>query len=171
MKTIITILIMVFTSFLYAQESHSDRIIQNNIQKQFKPHHIALRVSDVKSTVEWYKKIFGATVLRTSKVPGIDPDISIAMLKIGYDFHIEIVGDGKPKPTQPKRPASIKEDFAYEGYKHIGFMVYDYDKVIKHLKSKGVNVFREVVRQDYGVRIALFYDINGFIIEIYAEIE
>ena len=161
---------MAFTFLMYAQGNLSDTITQNDIQKQFKPHHIALRVSDVQSTVEWYQKNFDATVLRTSKVPGIDPDINIAMLQIGYDFHIEIVGGGNPKEIQPKRPATIKEDFGYDGYKHIGFMVNDYDKVIKHLKSNNVNVFREVVREDYGVRIALFYDINGFIIEIYAEL-
>ncbi len=160
---------MVSASFLYAQENQSD-MITHHIREQFRPHHVALRVADVESAVTWYKEIFGAKVLRESRVPGIDPNITIAMLQIGYDFHIEIVGGGNPKRIQPKRPATIKEDFAYDGYKHIGFMVKDYDKVIKHLKSNGVNVFREVVREDYGVRIALFYDINGFIIEIYAEL-
>ncbi len=143
----------------------------DSIANEFVPNHVALRVKNLEKSIEWYQNVLGAKVLRRSKVKNIDPDIEIAFLALSYGFHIELVGGGNPKEDKPKMPASIKEDYDVQGYKHIGFKVNNYDKVITHLRDKGVDVFYQIERQDYGVKIALFRDINGYTIELYGNLK
>ena len=138
----------------------------NPIASQFKAHHVALRVPNLEKAVKWYEDVFGARVIRRSRVPKIDPNIEIAMLEINSGFHIELVGNGNPtRPVPP--PANIAEDYRIEGYRHVGFIVDDLDKVLAHFRDRKVDVFYQVTRQDYGVRIVLLRDLNGYIIELY----
>lgn len=142
----------------------------NPIASQFKVHHVALRVPDLEKAVAWYGDVFGARVVRRSRVPNINPDIEIAMLEVNNGFHIELVGNGNPaRPVPP--PASIAEDYGIEGYKHVGFIVEDLDSVLAHLGKKKVDVFYQVRRKDYGVRIVLLRDLNGYIIELYQALQ
>ncbi len=141
-----------------------------DISDQFKPNHVALRVTNLEKSIAWYQNVFGATVLRRSKVENIDPDIEIAFLEISNAFHVELVGGGNPLGNKPELPASIKEDYQVQGYKHIGFKIKDYDTVMQHLKDNNVDVFYEIERPDYGVRIVLLHDINGYTIELYADL-
>ncbi len=144
---------------------------ENTIAEEFSPNHIALRVKNLEESVKWYEEIFGAKVLRRSRVTNLDPDIEIVFLELSHGFHIELVGGGNPSESKPKYPVSIKDDYGVQGYKHIGFEVNNYDKVVKYLKEKGVDVFYEIAREDYGVRIALFRDINGYTLELYGNLK
>ena len=138
----------------------------NPIASQFRVHHVALRVPDLDQAVKWYEDVFGARVIRRSRIPNIDPNIEIAMLEINNGFHMELVGNGNSTRPVPA-PASIAQDYRIEGYKHVGFMVDDLEKVLTHFREKKVDVFYQVTRQDYGVRIVLLRDLNGHIIELY----
>jgi catechol 2,3-dioxygenase-like lactoylglutathione lyase family enzyme len=137
------------------------------IRSQFTPDHVALRVPDLEKAVAWYERVFGAKVLRRSKVPNIDPDIEIAMLAVNAGFHVELVGGGRP--SRPAPPAeSIKDDYAVQGYKHVCYRVGDMEAVLAHLREQKVDVFYQTTRPDYGVKIALLRDLNGYVIELYA---
>lgn len=68
-----------------------DTVSPNTIAKQFTAHHVAIRVPDLEKAVNWYQDVFGASVIRRSQVPNIDPEIEIAMMEINNGFHIELV--------------------------------------------------------------------------------
>ncbi len=144
--------------------------VETSIANEFIPNHVALRVKNLEISIDWYEKVFGAKVLRRSKVANIDPKIEIAFLELAHDFHIELVGGGTPKKGKLNVPVNIKEDYDVQGYKHIGFKVKNYEKVLEHLKQNNVDVYYEIDREDYGVRIALLHDINGYTIELYGEL-
>lgn len=144
-------------------------VLQESIAKQFTAHHVGLRVPDLEKAVSWYQEVFGAQVIRRSKVPKIDPQIEIAMMEINNGFHIEIVGGGNPERPVPP-PEGIAEDYRIEGYKHVCFAVENLDRIIAHFREHKVDVFYQVTRKDLGVRIALIKDLNGHIIELYQSI-
>lgn len=146
-----------------------DTVSPNTIAKQFTAHHVAIRVPDLEKAVNWYQDVFGASVIRRSQVPNIDPEIEIAMMEINNGFHIELVGGGNPERPVPP-PAGIAEDYRVEGYKHVCFAVEDLDRVLAHFREKKVDVFYQVARKDLGVRIALIKDLNRHIIELYQSI-
>ena len=133
----------------------------------FRPNHVCLRVKDLEASVKWWSDVFGAQVVRRSKVPTIDPGAEIAFLEIADGFHIELVGGGAPRQAAPP-PKDIAADYGVEGWKHVGFTVPDMDAAVAYLHSKGVEVAYETDRPDYGVRIALFKEPNGYFIELYA---
>ncbi|HEV2605579.1 MAG TPA: VOC family protein [Microvirga sp.] len=133
----------------------------------FRPNHVSLRVTDLARAVDWWSRVFGAQVVRRSRIGNIDPDAAIASLHIADGFHIELVGGGRARAATPP-PASIGEDYGVLGWKHVGFTVRDMDEVKAHLTREGVKVDYEVERPDYGVRIALLREPDGYFIELYA---
>ena len=137
------------------------------LSRQLAPNHVAFRVPNLEETVAWYRDVLGATVERRSRVPAIGPDVEIAFLRLGSGFHVEVVGGGDPFMPSPVPPTTITADYRVQGYKHVGFEVEDYDAVVAALRARDVDVFYETTREDYGVRIALFYDVNGYTLELY----
>ncbi|MBX9646646.1 MAG: VOC family protein [Xanthobacteraceae bacterium] len=139
----------------------------NKTALMFRPNHVCLRVKDLDAEINWWSDVFGAQLVRRSKVPTIDPGAEIAFMVIADNFHIELVGGGAPQQAAPP-PKDITADYGIEGWKHIGFEVDDMDRAVAYLRSKGVEVAYETDRPDYGVRIALFKEPNGYFIELYA---
>lgn len=131
----------------------------------FRPNHVALRVTDLEESVEWWKSVFGAVEVRRSQIPNIDPEAEIAFLHIADGFYVELVGGGSPEVLES--PEDIAADYGITGYKHIGFIVSDLDRTLEHLAQNGVEPEYEVERPDYGVRIVLFRDPSGHYIELY----
>ena len=132
----------------------------------FRANHVALRVVDVEASVAWWKTVFGAREVRRSRVANIDPDIEIVFLHLADGFHVEIVGGGKPE--EPGAPRDIAADYGQAGYKHIGFLVDDLDRVVDHLATHGVRPDYRIERPDYGVSIALIREPSGRYVELYA---
>ena len=121
---------------------------------KFTYDHIHLRSPNPEKTAQWYERMFGAEVLRTTQQgkPRID-------LKVGGAnvFIIEVLPDGKTNPP-PRSP--------YQGLDHFGLSVSNIDAVAADLKAKGVEFTREPETVRPGVRICFLRGPEGVSIEL-----
>lgn len=121
---------------------------------QFAFHHIHLRSPDPEATAQYFEKMFGAEIIRTTQQgkPRID-------LKLGgADIYIAPVaaGDGvNPPPVTP-----------YQGLDHFGLAVSGIDAVVAELKAKGAEFTMEPNTIRPGVRIAFIRGPQGVSIEL-----
>ncbi len=121
---------------------------------KFTYDHIHLRSPDPEATAQYYERMFGAEVLRTTQQgkPRID-------LKLGgVNIFIAPVapGDGvNPPPTAP-----------YQGLDHFGLTVTGIDAVVADLKAKGAEFTREPTTVRPGVRVAFLRAPQGVSIEL-----
>ena len=163
--SIITSALIARAEIATAQNTAPPTPLPTSIGLMFRPNHIALRVTDLEESVQWWKTVFGAVEVRRSQIPNITEGAEIVFLHIADGFHIELIGGGSPEILAP--PEDIAADYGVTGYKHIGFMVADLDRTLEHLAQNGVEPEYETKRSDYGVRIVLFRDPNGHFIELY----
>ena len=133
----------------------------------FRPNHVCLRVRDLDASVRWWADVFGARPVRRSRVEAINPGAEIAFLHLADGFHVELVGGGQVRQAVPP-PATIAADYGVEGYKHFGLLVDDMDRVLAHFARHGVGAEYDTTRPDYGQRIVLVKEPNGYFIELYA---
>jgi lactoylglutathione lyase len=121
---------------------------------KFTYDHIHLRSPDPEATAEYYRRMFGAEVLRSVQEgkPRID-------LKLGgADIFIAPVAAGSgvnPPPTTP-----------YQGLDHFGLSVSGIDSVVAELKHKGAEFTMEPTTVRPGVRIAFIRGPQGVSIEL-----
>jgi catechol 2,3-dioxygenase-like lactoylglutathione lyase family enzyme len=116
--------------------------------------HIHLRSPDPEATAQYYERMFGAEVLRSTQEgkPRID-------LKLGgVNIFIAPVasGDGvNPPPVTP-----------YQGLDHFGLRVSGIDTVVAELKAKGAVFTKEPTTVRPGVRVAFLRAPEGVSIEL-----
>ncbi len=135
----------------------------------FRSNHVALRVTDLEASVNWWRDVFGAREVRRSRVPDLDPDIEIVFMHMSSGFHIELIGGGNP--TDPGAPATIADDFQTQGYSHIGFLVADMNQALEHMSQFDVQAERRSTRPDYGIELAIIRAPSGKFVELYAPLK
>lgn len=104
--------------------------------------HIHLRSPDVEATAQWYAKIFGAEITRTTQQgqPRID-------LKLGgCNIFIAPVAASEGVHGAPDHP--------HQGLDHFGLLVSGIDAIVAEMKGKGVEFSKEPTTVRPGVRIA-----------------
>jgi catechol 2,3-dioxygenase-like lactoylglutathione lyase family enzyme len=116
--------------------------------------HVHLRSPDPEATAQWFEKMLGAQVLRSTQQgqPRID-------LKLGGGtiFLAPVkAGDGVNAP--PATP--------YQGLDHFGLAVKDVDAVVADLKAKGVEFTMEPNTPRPGIRICFLRGPQGISIEL-----
>ncbi|MBC7107863.1 MAG: VOC family protein [Methanomassiliicoccales archaeon] len=136
--------------------------------------HIAITVSDMGKSVEFYTKILGLEeVMRLkSKIPGIK---EIAFLK-SQNTMLELLAIEKPEKH-------AQEDLMKVGVKHLCFGVEDIAKEVERIKSLGIKMVEErhVLNAEHletissklknvdirrGLERAVFADPDGILIEV-----
>jgi catechol 2,3-dioxygenase-like lactoylglutathione lyase family enzyme len=121
---------------------------------KFTYDHIHLRSPNPEATAQYYERMFGAEVLRSTQQgkPRID-------LKLGgANIFIAPVasGDGvNPPPTTP-----------YQGLDHFGLTVSGIDAIAAELKAKGVEFTKEPTTVRPGVRVCFIRGPEGVSIEL-----
>jgi len=168
-ETFIILLAVLFTFSAYA--SGPPTTLPSNIGLQYHVHHVALRVSDLQQSVEWWGRVMGAKEVRRSQIPNISENAEIVLMHISGGFHIELIGGGDVHKPEGLPPLDIIADYGLSGWKHAGFYVADMDQAVRHLQSQNVQVSYRTTREDYGVEIVLFKEPNGYFIEFYAPIK
>ncbi len=104
--------------------------------------HMHLRSPDPETTAQWYEKMFGAQILRTTQQGKPRVDVKIDGISI---FIAQVMNDGKtaPPPVPP-----------YQGLDHFGLRVGNLDSAVAELKAKGAEFTMEPTAARPGLRIA-----------------
>ena len=116
--------------------------------------HVHLRSPDPEATAQWFEKMLGAQVIRTTQQgqPRID-------LKLGgANIFIAPVKAGDGVNAPPATP--------YQGLDHFGLAVKDVDAVVADLKKKGVEFTMEPNNPRPGIRICFLRGPQGISIEL-----
>lgn len=116
--------------------------------------HIHLRTPDPEATAQWFERMFGAEVIRSSQQgqPRIDIKLGGAMI-----FTAKVTpGDGVAAP--PQTP--------YQGLDHFGLKVSNIDAVAADLKAKGVEFTKEPHSPRPGIKICFLRGPQGISIEL-----
>ena len=116
--------------------------------------HIHLRTPDPEAMAQWFERMFGAEVIRSTQQgkPRIDIRLGGAMI-----FTAQVnPGDGvSPPPTTP-----------YQGLDHFGFAVSGIDDIAEDLKKKGVEFTQEPHSPRPGIKICFLRGPQGISIEL-----
>ncbi len=116
--------------------------------------HIHLRTPDAEATAQWFEKMLGAQVIRTTQQgkPRIDMELG------GANIFLAPVAPGDAVNAPPKTP--------YQGLDHFGLAVSDVDSVVADLKKKGVEFTMEPNNPRPGIRICFIRGPQGISIEL-----
>ena len=116
--------------------------------------HIHLRTPDPEAMAQWFERMFGAEVIRSTQQGKPRVDVRLGGAKI---FMAQVSpGDGvNPPPVTP-----------YQGLDHFGLTVTGIDAIVAELKGKGVEFSREPTTVRPGVRVAFLRAPEGVSIEL-----
>ncbi|MDH7509171.1 MAG: VOC family protein [Methanomassiliicoccales archaeon] len=136
--------------------------------------HIAITVSDMERSVEFYTKVLGLEeVMRLkSKIPGIKEIVFLS----AKNTMLELLAVERPEKF-------VQEDLRKVGVKHLCFAVKDLEKEVERIKSMGIRMAEErhVLNAEHletvssklenidikrGLERAVFADPDGILIEI-----
>jgi len=116
--------------------------------------HVHLRTTDPEAMAQWFERMLGAEVIRTTQggAPRID-------LKLGgANIFVAPVKDGDGVHTPPTTP--------YRGLDHFGLTVTGIDAIAADLKAKGVEFTREPTTVRPGTRVCFIRGPEGISIEL-----
>ena len=117
--------------------------------------HVHLRTPDAEATAQWFERIFGAQVIR-STVAGGKPRIDIKLGGANIFLAPVKSGDGvNPPPTTP-----------YQGLDHFGLSVTGLDAIAAEIKKKGVEFTMEPTIPRPGIKICFLRGPQGISIEL-----
>ena len=116
--------------------------------------HVHLRSPDPEATAQWFERMLGAEVIRSTVqgAPRID-------LKLGgANIFIAPVKNGDGVNAPPTTP--------YQGLDHFGLSVTGLDAIVADLKKKGVQFTMEPNTPRPGIRICFLRGPQGISIEL-----
>jgi catechol 2,3-dioxygenase-like lactoylglutathione lyase family enzyme len=116
--------------------------------------HVHLRSPDPEATAQWFERMLGAEVIRSTVqgAPRID-------LKLGgANIFIAPVKNGDGVNAPPTTP--------YQGLDHFGLAVKDLDNIVADLKKKGVEFTMQPNNPRAGIRICFLRGPQGISIEL-----
>ncbi len=116
--------------------------------------HIHLRTPDQEATAQWFERVFGAQVIRSTQQgkPRIDLKLGGANIFLAP----VTAGDNvNPPPTTP-----------YQGLDHFGLAVSGIDAIAAELKQKGVEFSKEPHVPRPGIKICFLRGPQGISIEL-----
>ena len=116
--------------------------------------HIHLRTPDPEATAQWFERMFGAEVIRSTQLGKPRVDLKLGGAKI---FIAQVnPGDGvSPAPVPP-----------YQGLDHFGFAVSGIDAIAADLKKKGVEFTNEPHSPRPGIKVCFLRGPQGISIEL-----
>ena len=116
--------------------------------------HIHLRSPDPEATAQWFERMLGAEVIRTTQQGKPRIDLTLGGAKI-FLAAVE-PGDGvNPPPQTP-----------YQGLDHFAFFVTELDKFAADLKAKGVEFTQDLKVARPGIRTCFLRGPQGVSIEL-----
>jgi catechol 2,3-dioxygenase-like lactoylglutathione lyase family enzyme len=121
---------------------------------KFNWDHVHIRTPNVEETAQWFERMLGAEVLRSSQQGAPRVDLKIG----GQNVFLAPVAAGDGVNSPPTTP--------YQGLDHFGLTVSGIDAIAADLKAKGVEFTKEPTTVRPGVRICFIRGPQGVSIEL-----
>ena len=126
--------------------------------------HVLLVTKSFEKLTEWYIKNLGFEITREWMLEDLLPDYRIAYLEKD-GLKLEIMGGGA-MAKDAVFGNNVIEDTMIPGYRHIGVVVDDVDKVFRELSGKGIETpFSPMDVAPAGIRAFFLQDCDKNIIE------
>ena len=119
--------------------------------------HVAIVVSDMDRSIEFYNEVLGLTILKDGRTEGGEKKSFL-----GTKDHTLIA------LTEDKELNRDKSQIV-ESVAHVAFKVDDVEKASKLLKNKGITFIEEKVEKDGKIKAYHFLDPDGLELEVYGE--
>jgi lactoylglutathione lyase len=116
--------------------------------------HIHLRTTNPEGMAQWFEKMLGAEIMRSTQGGQSRIDLKLG----GGNIFIAPVKDGDGTNVAPAIP--------YRGLDHFGLSVSGIDAIAADLKAKGVEFTREPTTVRPGVRVCFIRAPEGVSIEL-----
>jgi catechol 2,3-dioxygenase-like lactoylglutathione lyase family enzyme len=116
--------------------------------------HVHIRSSNPETTAQWFERMLGAQVLRTTQHGQTRIDLKLG----GANIFIAPVAAGDGVNASPTTP--------YRGLDHFGLTCTGIDAVAAELKTKGVEFTKEPTTVRPGVRVCFIRGPEGVSIEL-----
>ena len=117
--------------------------------------HVGIAVRDLDAVVEWYERMFGATVVHRERIEsdGVDE----ALIKVA-DSYVQLL-----QPYSDDSPLAKFLEKRGEGIHHVGYRVDDCGKVLDAVKAQGAQVIDEHPRTgSRGTTVAFMHPKGAF---------
>jgi len=117
--------------------------------------HVGIAVRDLDAVVDWYKRMFGATVVHRERIEsdGVDE----ALIKVA-DSYIQLL-----TPFRDDSPLAKYMEKNGEGIHHVGYRVDDCAEVLDQVKARGARVVDEHPRTgSRGTTVAFLHPKTAF---------
>ena len=117
--------------------------------------HVGIAVRDLDAVVEWYQRMFGATVAHRERIEsdGVDE----ALIKVA-DSYIQLL-----TPFRDDSPLAKYMEKNGEGIHHVGYRVDDCGAVLEQVRSQGARVVDEHPRTgSRGTTVAFLHPKTAF---------
>jgi len=117
--------------------------------------HVGIAVRDLDAVIDWYQRMFGATVSHRERIEsdGVDE----ALIKVA-DSYIQLL-----TPFRDDSPLAKFMERHGEGIHHVGYRVDDCAKVLEQVKEQGARVVDEHPRTgSRGTTVAFLHPKTAF---------
>jgi methylmalonyl-CoA/ethylmalonyl-CoA epimerase len=117
--------------------------------------HVGIAVRDLDAVVEWYERIFGATVAHRERIE--TDGVEEALIKVA-DSYIQLL-----TPYTDESPLAKFMEKNGEGIHHVGYRVDDCGEVLEAVKEQGARVVDEHPRTgSRGTTVAFLHPKTAF---------
>ncbi len=136
----------------HTHASHTDTASSGKLTEL---DHVGIAVRDLDAVVEWYQKMFGATVAHRERIEsdGVDE----ALIKVA-DSYIQLL-----TPFRDDSPLAKYMEKNGEGIHHVGYRVDSTEEVLEDVKAQGARVVDEHPRTgSRGTTVAFLHPKTAF---------
>lgn len=127
---------------------------------EFQPHHVALTVSNIEKTIEFYKKFGFKEVIRWKAE---DNSLIVVHLKLN-NFILELFSFKDVKEGAVEK--ELFEDLKHKGYRHFALKVENLEEIYSKLKEKGIIPINQITEGKTGIKYFFIKDPEGNFLEI-----
>lgn len=132
------------------------------IKEQLQLGHVAMSVSDLDKSIDFYKRVFGFECIKRFYIEALKAEA--CFLKKG-DSTLELFNfkDFKPLPDYRK---SLVTELKTLGVKHFAFKIKNIEEVYRYFKDTGIEFATEMRMGGSGLRYFFMKDPDNILIEV-----
>ena len=127
----------------------------------YRLEHVAISVTDLDRTVDWYGRSFGFEEIARSDKP--DLGVKVAAMRLG-DRLLEIFQPYEPLPI-PEGESALRTSLQRLGTKHMALAVDDIEAAAEQLRAGGAEIETDVVEGSTS-KYVFCRDPDGILIEV-----